>query len=490
MAIPTKDPKATKPNGRGINSNGKSKTQRQFVADAFRESIATVDQQGKRNWIYPKKPKGQLHNYRVIVAVLCLGIMFLGPFLKWEGQPMFLFNLFERKFIIFGVTFWPQDFHLFVLAMITFFVFIVLFTVIFGRLWCGWACPQTIFMEMVFRKIEYLIEGDAAKQRKLNKAPWNAEKIQKKALKWTIFAAISFLIGNTVMAYLVGVDELSKMVTEGPFNHMGKFTGTIVFSSIFFFVFAWFREQACIVLCPYGRLQGVLLDNDSINVAYDYVRGEPRGKMRRGQTDEKKGDCIDCKLCVQVCPTGIDIRNGTQMECVNCTACIDACDEVMDKIQKPRGLVRFASDNNIKNKEKFKFTPRIIAYSVVLTFLVGVLGFLLVSRSDVETTILRTPGQLFQRAENGNITNLYNVQVVNKTINEYPIEFKVIYPENATIRLIGKDMFLKKQNIAKGTFFVEIPKKDLDGRKTKVVVEVWSRDHILDRTKTSFQGPN
>jgi cytochrome c oxidase accessory protein FixG len=297
--------------------------------DSFRDSFATVDQEGKRKWIYPKKPKGRLHNKRVIVSVIFLALMFIGPFLRWKGSPMFLFNILERKFIIFGVPFWPQDFHLLALAIITFFVFIILFTSIFGRVWCGWACPQTIFMEMVFRKIEYWIEGDAPKQKKLTRQPWNREKIVKRGGKWVIFALLSFLIGNLVMAYIVGTEELSKIVTEGPFQHWGKFSFVMIFSGIFMFVFAYFREQACLVICPYGRLQSALLDRDSVVVHYDDVRGEPRG---RGRKREELGDCIDCHQCVTVCPTGIDIRNGTQMECVNCTACIDACDEIMDKV--------------------------------------------------------------------------------------------------------------------------------------------------------------
>ena len=316
----------------------------EFDYEAFRDTIGTVDEEGKRNWIYPKKPKGRFHNKRIIVSIVLLTLLFLGPFLRWNGEPMFLFNFLERKFIVFGVVFWPQDFHLFAFAMLSFMVFVVLFTVIFGRLWCGWACPQTIFMEMVFRKIEYWIEGDRAKQQKLNRSPWNKDKIVKKGTKWLIFYAISFLIANTLMAYLVGIDELSKLVTHAPAENWGKFVGVVVFSWIFFFIFAWFREQACIVVCPYGRLQSVMLGKDSLVVAYDFIRGEKRERVRKNK-EREGGDCIDCSLCVQVCPTGIDIRNGTQMECVNCTACIDVCDDVMDKVGFERGLIRYASYN-------------------------------------------------------------------------------------------------------------------------------------------------
>lgn len=457
--------------------------------EAFRDSIATVDEKGRRRWLLPHPPSGRFHNARVWVTVVLLTLLFSGPFLKMNGNPMFLFNILERKFIIFGITFWPQDFHLFVLAMISFFIFIVLFTVIYGRVWCGWACPQTLFMEMVFRKIEYLIEGTAAQQKRLNKGPWNSEKIFKKTAKFSIFFLISFLIGNTLMAYIVGIDRLKDLITHSPAENGSLFAGVMIFSFLFFFVFTYLREQVCIAICPYGRLQGVLLSNDSIVISYDWIRGEPRGKRKKKQaTATPQGDCIDCHKCVAVCPTGIDIRNGTQLECVNCTACIDACDDIMTKIGKPKGLIRYASYNGVANQQKFRFTPRIIAYSVVLVGLLSVLGFSLASRNDVEATILRTPGILYQRNDEGNITNLYNIQVVNKTINEYDLGLRLVSPEGE-IQWVGQELELEKQGIAKGAFFLVIEPDKLDGRKNTVIFEVTDGDKVLDRVKTNFLGP-
>jgi len=305
--------------------------------EQFRDSISTVDKEGKRIWVYPKKPKGRHHNARIIVTIILLGLLFSGPFITIGGHPLLLLNFLERKFVILGMAFWPQDFFLFGIAMITLFVFVILFTTVFGRIWCGWACPQTLFMEMVFRKIEYWIEGDANQQRKLNQAPWNTGKIIKKSSKQLIFLIISVLISHTFMAYLVGIDRVAQLVKSSPVENVAGFTGLIAFTGIFYWLFAYFREQACTVVCPYGRLQGVLLSKESIVVAYDWIRGEKRGKIKNNQIEEGKGDCIDCKLCVHACPTGIDIRNGTQLECVNCTACIDACDHVMDKVDRPRG---------------------------------------------------------------------------------------------------------------------------------------------------------
>jgi cytochrome c oxidase accessory protein FixG len=346
-------------------------------SESFRDSIATIDKEGKRKWIFSKKPKGRLTTYRTWVSVALLGLLFGGPFIKIGGEPLLLLNVLERRFVFFGQVFSPQDFYLFGLGMITFFVFVVLFTVIFGRIWCGWMCPQTIFMEMVFRKIEYWIEGDYKQQQALKKMPWNAEKLTKKVSKQTIFFLISFLIANTFLAYIIGIEALLAIVTESPANHLSGFISITVFTGVFYSVFAWFREQACIIVCPYGRLQGVLTDRNTIQVSYDYVRGEPRGFIRKNET-RTKGDCIDCKACVNVCPTGIDIRNGVQMECVNCTACIDACDFMMDSVGLKKGLIRFASEKNIAEKEKTRFTPRMAAYTSVLTVLIGVVASILI----------------------------------------------------------------------------------------------------------------
>ncbi|MEO0585573.1 MAG: cytochrome c oxidase accessory protein CcoG, partial [Bacteroidota bacterium] len=405
-------------------------------------------------------------------------------------NPLFLINIEARKFVILSMPFWPQDFHLFVLAMISFFFFIILFTVIFGRLWCGWACPQTVFMEMVFRRIEYWIGGSAVQQKKLAQSSWTVKKIQKRTLKWTIFFAISFLIGNTVLAYILGYEKVLEMITSSPRENWAQFTGILAFSTIFFFVFAWFREQACLIVCPYGRLQGVLLGKDSISIMYDWIRGEPRGKRKKNASLEtEKGDCIDCKLCVQVCPTGIDIRNGTQMECVNCTACIDACDNVMDKIGKPRGLIRYDSHSGIENHTPFRFTTRIAAYIVLLTALLGVFGFSLASRSEVEVTLLRTPGRLFEETDDGMIRNLYNVQIVNKTLEELPLTFTVTKPKGAVVTIVGEGIAVPSQDMTKGILIVDIPRAVIQDQKTILKMEAWSGGRKVDQMKSSFLGP-
>ena len=380
--------------------------------DTFRDSLATVTKEGKRVWINPRKPSGRYYTARTFVSILLLAFLFSAPFIKIDGHPFMIFNFLERKFIIFGIPFGPQDFHILVIATISLIVFIILFTVIYGRIFCGWVCPQTIFMEMVFRKIEYWIEGNAKKQAALRRAPWTADKIFKKTFKNGIFFIISFVIANFFLAYIIGMDRLITIVRDPPSEHIGGLVAITIFSGVFFFVFANFREQVCTMVCPYGRLQGVLLDQNSIVIAYDYLRGEPRGKIKKSEPSQNLGDCIDCHLCVEVCPTGIDIRNGTQLECINCTACIDACDDVMLKVKRPKGLIRYASKNEIETKARKIFSPRTIGYTVVLLLLIGLLAVLVLTRSNVELTILRTPGLLYQDQPGNKISNLYDVKII------------------------------------------------------------------------------
>jgi cytochrome c oxidase accessory protein FixG len=456
--------------------------------ESFRDTIATINEAGKRNWIFPKKPRGKLYKARTIVSLVYLVLFFSLPFIKINGDPLFLFDILHRKFIFFNVVFWPQDVMIFGIGMLTFIVFVVLFTVVFGRVFCGWACPQTIFMEMVFRKIEYWIEGDAASQRKLSEQQWNAEKIKKRSIKLGIFFLLSVLIANTFLSYVIGADEVLKIASEPISQHLGGFISLIVFSLVFFGVFAWFREQACLIVCPYGRLQGVMLDQNSIVVAYDYMRGEPRGKIRREEAKSNPGDCVDCALCVKVCPTGIDIRNGTQLECVSCTACIDACDEVMEKTHRPTGLIRYASENGIKNKVPLKITGRIKAYSFVLILLIGVLVTTLVTRSDIDATVLRAGGQLFQEQPENRISNLYTVRVLNKTRYEMPVTFK-IESGDGEIRMVGKPLTVGKESKSETEFFIMRDRTKISARKTKLKIGVYSGDKKIQTVSTTFLGP-
>lgn len=459
--------------------------------ESFRDSISTINEDGKRNWIYPKKPSGKLYNYRTIVSIVLLAFLFIGPWLRVNGNPFLMLNIIDRKFVVFGQVFWPQDFHLFLLATLTFVVFIIVFTVIFGRVFCGWVCPQTIFMEMVFRKIEYWIEGDWKHQKKLDEMPWNSEKIRKIVSKHIIFWVISFAIANTFLAYIIGSEELLNIQFDDPRNHLAGLGALVLFTTVFYLVFARFREQVCIAVCPYGRLQGVLLDRNSVVVTYDYKRGEKRGKWRGKKEDREelgKGDCIDCHQCVDVCPTGIDIRNGTQLECVNCTACIDACNNVMEKVGLEKDLIRYDSEEGVASGSSFEFTTRMKAYVGVLLVLLTVMVGLLLSRTDVETTLLRTPGILYQTQDDGRLSNLYNVKVINKTNDRFPVEFKVLN-RDAEIKLVGEGISFNEEGVAEGALFVIMDKKELDGIKTDLEIGVYSAGEMIEVVETNFMGP-
>jgi cytochrome c oxidase accessory protein FixG len=456
-------------------------------SESFRDHLGNQTKKGKRLWLYPKIIKGKYYKYRTYLSWVYFAFFFTAPFIKINGNPLLLLNVLERKFVILGQPFWPQDFHLLVFLILSFVVFIILFTVVFGRVFCGWACPQTIFMEMLFRKIETAIEGNPSKRKKLDAMPWNKEKIMKKGLKHAAFFGMSFLIANTFLAYIIGVEELIAKIT-GPFmENAWTLVGLLVFTFVFYLVFSKVRELVCIMICPYGRLQGVMLDQNSMVVAYDFERGEPRGKIRKNEDQAQKGDCVDCGLCVDVCPTGIDIRNGTQLECVNCTACMDACDGVMDKIKKPKGLIRIDSITNIKEKIGFRFTPRIISYMVLMGVLLSVFVALLATRTDIEAHILRTRGKSYF-PEGDLITNVYNFTLVNKTFDDKNLTFELKDP-NAELVLVDMSGKLEANSEKKTIFMIKKKRDLLTDRSTKMEIDMYADGEKLKTLKTNFLGP-
>jgi len=459
----------------------------------FRDHIATADQTGRRKWLYPQKPRGRYYRARIRLTWLLLAVMFIGPLLKINGNPLLMVNIIERKFSVLGVIFWPQDNLIFALGFLLFLVGIAVFTAAFGRLWCGWTCPQTIMMEMVFRRIEYLIEGDAPQQKALDRAPWTSGKLLKKAAKHGIFFGLSFAIGNVLLAYIIGIDDLKQIVAGDPRHHLTGLVFMLLFTLVFYGIFARFREQACTFICPYGRLQSTLLDENSIIVAYDHKRGEKRGHLHRNEAFEQRsargdGDCIDCLRCVSVCPTGIDIRDGTQMECVNCTACIDACDEVMEKIGRPRGLIRFASLNGIEKGERLRVTPRMLGYCAILCVLAAALATLLLTRSEVDVTLLRAPGALFQQTPEGKLSNLYLLKLTNKTHSSKAVELKLENIEGS-LTVLGGELNLPAEKQTDASVLVEIAPERLASGTTPVVVGVYSAGKQRDKIKTIFIGP-
>ena len=460
------------------------------TTESFRDRIATVDAKGKRKWIYALKPKGKFYSVRTWVSWGFFILFFTLPFITVKGRPLFLFNIPQAKFIIFGQVFWPQDFFIFGLMMIAFIVFIVLFTAAFGRLFCGWVCPQTIFMEMLFRKLEYLIEGDAPAQKLLNNAPWTGKKIFKKTLKHFLFFLLAFIIANFFLSYIIGMKQLQTIITEPVSEHLGGFVAIVAFSGVFYGVYAYFREQACTVVCPYGRLQSVLLDRNSMVVAYDYKRGEPRGKYKKkAELANPLGDCIDCFQCVKVCPTGIDIRNGTQMECVGCTACIDACDHMMEAVGRPKGLIRYASENGIAEGKKLRYTGRMKFYTLILILLTGLLSFMLISRKDVDGTIIRAAGITYQERGTDSISNLYNIKIVNKTTEALTLVLKLEDAPGHIIEAEGRPIEVKAEGQGKGSFFIVLPNDFLRDRKTNLKLGLYADDKKLTTLSTNFMGP-
>lgn len=443
----------------------------------------------KREWIYAKKPTGKLYNYRQLFGYTLLAFLILAPFIKVGGEPFLLFNVLDRKFVIFGSVFWPQDLHIFVFGMLIAMVCVVLFTVVYGRIWCGWACPQTIFMELVFRRIEYLIEGDWLQQKKLN-APGSKSrnKTVKKVLKHAIFLAISFIISNIFLAYIIGVDSLWSIMTDPITEHVGGFVAIVLFTLVFYSVFAYIREIVCTTICPYGRLQGVLMDDKSISIAYDYKRGEPRGRRKKDEVQSDVGDCVDCNLCVQVCPTGIDIRKGLQMECVACTACIDACDAVMEKLDRPARLIGFYSTAEVEGKKREKSNVRSIAYTVVLVGLIAVFGWLVFSRSEIDGTLLRAKGSTYIIRDDGTVTNLYSLVLINKTSGEMRFELKPTHPD-IDIQVVNNITRMDKGGRAEMSFFLLADSGVMEQYKTDVKVQVVSDDRVVETLKTTFISP-
>ncbi len=451
----------------------------------FRDRIVTVDKEGERVWVFPKMPKGKLYNYRRVVAYSLLLFLYLAPHLKINGEPLIFLNFIGRKFVLFGSTFYPQDFHLLVLSFITLLVFIILFTVVYGRIFCGWVCPQTVFMEFLYRPIEYLIDGDRKKQRELAQQGMNPIKLIKRIVKHTLFFTISFWSIITFYSYIKGYPEVQLLMAGWPGSNFSSLIVVLAFTAAHYFIFSSFREQVCSLVCPYGRLQGVILDTNSIVVAYDYIRGEPRGRGK----NEDKGDCIDCHKCVDVCPTGIDIRNGTQLECINCTACIDSCNSVMNAIKKPKGLIRFASEHSISDPKKKLMNARAIAYSVVLVILLGVVTFSFMNRGDVETTIIRSQGTMFQEYGTEAYSNLYNLQMINKTNEQVFMDLKLTSPEGKII-VLGDKLNIEVGEVAKRNLLIVLNKNLLQSSNTHLTIAIYINDELLEELSTSFVGPN
>lgn len=372
--------------------------------------LSTLNRDGSRRWLFPRLSAGRFLTGRRLVAYALLVLYNALPWITINGKPSILLDLPHREFTFFGTTFLPTDTLLLMLMVAGIFVTVFLVTALFGRLWCGWACPQTVYMEFVYRPIERLFDGPPDARGRRGTRGNTARSIGK----YLAFFVVSLHLAHTFLAYFVGAESLFDWTRQSPFEHPTAFLIVAAITGLMMFDFCFFREQTCIVACPYGRLQSVMLDRASLIIGYDRSRGEPRGRKPRDVSLPQVGDCIDCRMCVTTCPTGIDIRDGLQMECVGCAQCIDACDHIMDRIGRPRGLIRYSSQEAMEGARRHRFRPRVIAYPVILLVIITAFVTVLMTRSPADITLLRAAGSPYTTRDSGTIANALEVKIVNR----------------------------------------------------------------------------
>lgn len=457
------------------------------------ERLASTDEKGKRVYLFPADVKGLYHSRRIILQWILMVLFIVLPWIHINGHPAMLLDIGQRRFAILGLNFWAHDVPMLMFVFAIAFLGLSLITAIWGRIWCGWACPETVFVERLYRQIERWIEGNAVQRERLSKGPWTVEKILKKSLKWSVFVVISWQLSHAFLAYFIGTDALARMMVSSPFEHPTAFSVMLFITALLLFSFGWFREQFCIIMCPYGRFQSLLMDEDSMVVGYDENRGEPR----RGQSPDPglTGDCINCYQCVQVCPTGIDIRRGVQMECVACTACIDACDTVMDNIHKPHGLIRYTSHNDLQrtlavestetpqNKAKphyllhHLFRARVLILSLLLIGITLSLTYVLWARPPIKATIFNAKGTpyevLTQTSTETILTNRYYVVASNYTFDLGNL--KITAPEGIEVISQSNPVSIAGGEEKNQGFFLKFPKSKLKNGSARIEVTLESQ---------------
>ena len=374
--------------------------------------LPTMNADGSRHRIRPRPSRGRFWAWRGVTAYTLIALFVVLPFVRIGGRPALLFDLARRELSVLGVVFRPTDGSVLMLFGLTIVIAVFLVTALFGRAWCGWGCPQTVYLEWVFRPIERWIEGGPARQRELDERRGVAPR---RVLTYAVFAILSMLVGNVFLAYFVGVDRLSLWIRSSPLEHPTGFAIMAGVSLAVLLDFAWFREQVCILACPYGRLQTVLLDRQSMIVGYDATRGEPRGKLSKRVALPVVGDCVDCRACVTTCPTGIDIRNGLQMECINCAQCVDACDAIMDRVGRGRGLIRYSSQDELAGKPRRVLRTRTLVYPALLVVVGGLLAWQLRARPAADVWAVRVEGAPFAELADGRVSSQAPVRIENRS---------------------------------------------------------------------------
>jgi cytochrome c oxidase accessory protein FixG len=441
---------------------------------------------GRRQEIHPADVKGRFHTARLVVFALLIATWIALPVVEIGGNPAVFLDVDGRRFFLFGMTFNSQD------AWLLFFLLtgvgfgLVYATALAGRVWCGWACPQTVFLEGVFRRIERWVEGPREKRVRRNAGPWTLDKLARKSVTQVLYVLASLAVAHVFLSYFVSIPKAFEMVRHSPAMHPEAFVWVVALTTAFYLNFAWFREQLCVVLCPYGRLQSALLDEHSLVVGYDVRRGEPRGKKGTAGA----GDCVDCKRCVVVCPTGIDIRNGVQMECLACTQCIDACDEIMDRLGRPRGLIRYDSQDGLAGKPRRIVRPRVVLYSVLLV--VGAVVALLATRrrTDFEATLLRLPGEPYT-LEDGQVRNAMQLHLVNKRADVETYRIEVERVDTMTVVLPMERVAVQPMSSTRVPLFLTVPRDGFRAEfpvRVHVVREADAHDEVT--TGAPFLGPS
>jgi cytochrome c oxidase accessory protein FixG len=456
------------------------------MAAPSRESLGTIKDDGSRAFVHPHDVRGRFNLVRRGAFAVLIGIYAILPWIPVKGAPAVFLDIGNRRFHLFGQTFVSQDFWL-VFFLVTGLGFLLFYlTALFGRIWCGYACPQTVFLDGVYRRVERWLEGDAFRRKRLDAAAWNLEKILRRGGKQVAFILISLIIAHLFIAYFVSISELYRMMGEAPVRNLTVFLWVFVTAGILYFNFAWFREQLCIIVCPYGRLQSALIDDDSIVIGYDEKRGEPRGRV----SDPNAGDCIDCFRCVNVCPTGIDIRHGLQMECIGCTACIDACDDVMHRLNRPPGLVRYDSMNGLAGRATRLVRPRTILYTILMLVGAGIFLFSLSQVSVFTASVTRMTGAPYYRHEEG-VRNHFNVRVINKAKNPAAFEISAVSNTEGLTWSTSETPFRLEPNEERVTpLFVSIPRSDYEGSfPFEIHIENTGSGHTVTR-RVTFLGPD
>ncbi len=432
--------------------------------------LSTLRGDGTRRWLKPRLSRGKFLLARRVVAYFLILLFTLLPFIKIGGKPAILLDIPARRFTILGYTFLPTDTLFLALFMVGLILTIFLITAMFGRVWCGWACPQTVYMEFLFRPIERLFEGTAGRggEPRADRPPF------LKFLKYPVYLLASFYLANTFLAYFVGAETLLKWVTQSPLKHPVPFLIMGFVTVAMMLDFSYFREQVCIIMCPYGRMQSVLLDKASLIVSYDAQRGEPRGKLKKnaGQLPVL-GDCIDCGNCVTTCPTGIDIRKGLQMECIGCTQCIDACNAVMAKIGRAPNLIRYSNQLRDQGLGNSLLRPRVVLYPLLLLGIASLFGYLMWNKLSFNGTLLRPRGNPFTLVEGDQVVrNMIQIKLVNRTEQDMAFQFKVMEPADATLSV--KEPEVKLSGEQTGIFNLEIlaPRRDFRAGRALLKLDV------------------